>query len=130
MITNIENRRNFRLEQGREKLRLAELTLHKGFYNDSVVYSYISMFYSVRVLLINRDDDSDDHEKILELLVKYFEPSGWTNVNIVEIMKKSKEFKESIDSKTGTAATREDAELMYKNANLILDEVLKFASSH
>ena len=102
--------------------------LKKGLYNDSFIFSYLSMFYSVRILLIDKDIDSDEHEKILELVEKYYEPSGWIDINILEILKEAKTYKDRIDNDNGAVITKEEAEKFNKDANLIHEQVLKIGS--
>jgi uncharacterized protein (UPF0332 family) len=125
MNAAIEKKRVFRLEQSREKLRLASLMMQKGLFNDSVIYCYLSMFYSVRVLLIDKDADSDNQEKILELMERYYEPAGWTSVNIAEVLKEAKYCKDKIEKAPGCEVKREEAEKFRAHAETILDEVLK-----
>ncbi|MCX7679351.1 MAG: HEPN domain-containing protein [Spirochaetes bacterium] len=113
----------FRLHQSEEKLRLSTLMLQKSAFNDSVIYSYLSIFYSVRILLIEKDEDSDDYNKIYELIENYFNPTGWTGLPISEIIKEAKQFKEKIDANPGIRITKKEAEKLNKNASLILEEI-------
>ncbi len=103
--------------------------LEKELYNDSLIYSYLSMFYAVRVLLINNEVDSDDHNRILELVREYYDPTGWTELDMVEILQKAKTFKEMLDDDDGIRVPREQAETFNSNARKILDEVLKVAET-
>lgn len=98
--------------------------IQKGLNNESIVYSYLSIFYSVRLLLIDKDGDSDDNERILELIKKYYEPLGWTSVNIIQILKETKAYKDIIEDIPGLVIDGEEAKRFYKNASLVLDEVL------
>ena len=119
MENEIENKINFRLSQSREKLELAAIMLEKGMYNDSVLCSYLSMFYSVRVLLIQNGSDSDDHDRILELVESYYEPAGWTGVDIIGILREAKTCRDSVESVRDAVATREEAENFYTNAKML-----------
>ncbi len=125
MSNEIEKTREFRIEQSREKLDLSSIMLKKELYNDSFIFSYLSMFYSVRILLIGKEGDSDDHNKILELVKQYYKPSGWIDVNIIEILQEAKTYKEKIDNEKGIVLGKEDAQKFNKNASLILDQVFK-----
>ena len=125
MLREIEKKMNFRLEQSREKLDLSRVMLDKGCFNDSVIYSYLSLFYSVRALLIKQNEDSDDYDTMLELLDRYYEPSGWSSLNIPGILKESKGFSEQAEKSSGIHVTKDDAERMHRNAERVLDEVLK-----
>jgi uncharacterized protein (UPF0332 family) len=116
---------DFRLQQSEEKLKLSSLMIKKGQYNDSIIFSYLSLFYSVRILLIKHDEDSDDYGRIHELMEKYYQPTGWTNLNIIEIIKETREFKDMVELNTGVKATRKEAEKFNRNASDVLGEMRK-----
>ena len=128
MKNDLEKKREFRLEQSREKLNLSSIMLSKSLYNDSLIFSYLSMFYSVRILLIEKNVDSDDHEKILELIEKYYEPTGWMDVNILKILSEAKVYKEKIEKDKGVLISKDEADKFLNNANLILKQVLKISN--
>jgi uncharacterized protein (UPF0332 family) len=86
------------------------------------------MFYSVRILLIEKNVDSDDYEKILELIEKYYEPTGWMDVNIIEILSEAKVYKEKIEKDKGVLISKDEADKFLNNANLILKQVLKISN--
>jgi uncharacterized protein (UPF0332 family) len=125
MITEIEQRRQFRLTQSRDKLQLASIMMAQRRYNEAVIYSYLSMFYSVRILLIDHDDDSDDHDRILELEKKYYEPMGWTGLDVMAILKDTKLFKDSMEKSPGASVSEEEAEKFYSKAMMVMNEVLQ-----
>jgi uncharacterized protein (UPF0332 family) len=115
----------FRLQQSEEKLKLSSLMIKKGQFNDSIIYSYLSLFYSVRVLLVGRGEDSDNYTLISELMEKYYQPAGWTSINIVGIIRETKEFKDKVESNPGIKATRDEAERFNRNASDVLAEIKK-----
>jgi len=125
MKKNLNDKQLFRLEQSTEKLNLSLSLLNRGFYNDSIIYSYLSMFYSVRALLITANVDSDDPNKILELIEEYYEPAGWTTLNIINIITETKEYKDKAESTTETKFTREEADKFSQNAKSILNLISK-----
>jgi uncharacterized protein (UPF0332 family) len=128
MKKELEKKREFRLEQSKEKLNLSSIMLSKSLFNDSLIFSYLSMFYSVRILLIEKNVDSDNHEKILELIERYYEPAGWMDINILEILHEAKTYKEKIENDKGVVIKKEEADKFFKNANLVLNQVLKITS--
>ncbi len=128
MTEQMEHKRNFRLTQSREKLELSKIMLRKEKFSDSVIYSYLSMFYSVRLLLIGTDDDTDDNERILQLAEKYYEPLGWTSVDIIGILKETKEFHDRLGNPPSPSVTREEAERFYNNALSVANEVMRQAA--
>lgn len=127
MNDELKKKRNFRLEQSREKLNLSSVMLNKSLYNDSLIFSYLSMFYSVRILLIEKNVDSDDHEKILDLIQKYYEPSGWMDIDIIAILREAKTYKDKIEKNEGVVISREEAGRFNKNATIILDRIVKIS---
>lgn len=130
MNNTIEKTIQFRVKQSREKLGLSQIMLIRGRYNDSVICSYLSMFYAVRVLLIEDDIDSDNYTRIRELAKKYYEPSGWNEIDITGILNKSVVSRDSAESTPVCAASKEEAERFYENANAIMSEILgEFSNS-
>jgi len=118
----IQKRLHFRIAQGREKLALSHIMLEKGHYNNSVLFSYLSLFYLVRVFLIENDTDSDNSLKIVELIRKYY-TSTWDTVDIKMMLSKSR-MPRDIDS-VPHRASREEAEQCYHNAAVLMNEVLQ-----
>jgi uncharacterized protein (UPF0332 family) len=124
MDPQIEQRRSFRQSQSREKLNLASIMLSKGDYNKSVIDAYLSLFYSVRILLVNNDTDTDDDKKILELIEKYYKPSGWTEIDIPSLLRTGRDLKERIEI-SGVGVTREDAERFYHSAAAVYESITR-----
>lgn len=129
MDPSLDKTIHFRLEKSTEKLEQAELMLQKGLFNDALLYSYLSMFYAIRVLLINHDVDSDDEERIMNLAEQYFEPAGWESIDVVAVLKESKQFKDRIEKSPGVRITREEADRFYRNAAHINHEVKRIMPS-
>ncbi len=129
MNTNVVKKKIFRIDQSREKLKISSLMLDKELYNDSLIYSYLSMFYAVRLLLIDNEIDSDDHNRILELVREYYYPNGWTELDIVEVLQEAKTFKDMLDDDDGIRIPREQAEVFNDNARKVLNEVLKISET-
>lgn len=113
----------FRLQQSEEKLRLSTIMLQKSLFNDSLIYSYLSLFYSIRTLLIGKEEDSDDYSRIYELTEKYFNPTGWTGVDVGKIIREAKEFKDKIEKNPGLKVSKSEAEKFNKNAAKVLEEI-------
>ena len=130
MNNTIEKTIQFRVKQSREKLGLSQIMLKRGRYNDSVICSYLSMFYAVRVLLIEDDIDSDNYSRIRELAKKYYEPAGWNEIDIAGILDESAVSLDSAEAVPACTASKEEAERFYQNANAIMSEILgEFSNS-
>ncbi len=114
----------FRLNQSREKIKLAEIFLEKKKYCDSLLASYRAIFYAIRVLLINKEIDSDDPDRIIEVFEKYLDSTLFGDTHIIEIAKRSKELKDFAVNENGNI-NYEHAEAMLKNATMIFQEVEK-----
>ena len=121
---DIDSNKDFRVEQSKEKLRLSSLMINKGLNRESLIFSYLSMFYSIRLLLIDNNDDSDNYNKIFELITKYFEPTGWTSINILDVIDETKILQDSENKRTDTIITKEDAYTFLEKAKSLNDEAL------
>ncbi|MEW6526084.1 MAG: HEPN domain-containing protein [Spirochaetota bacterium] len=117
----------FRLNQSREKIKLATIFLEKKKYCDSVLASYRAIFYAIRVLLVDKDIDSDDPDRIIEIFEKYLQSTLFGNTNIIEIAKRSKEIKDNAVNSNGQIQY-EQAEVILNNAKTILHEVERYYS--
>ncbi|MEJ5360960.1 MAG: HEPN domain-containing protein [Spirochaetota bacterium] len=117
----------FRLNQSREKIKLASIFLDKKKYCDSVLASYRAIFYAIRVFLVDKDIDSDDPDRIIEIFEKYLQSTLFGNTKIIEIAKQSKEIKDYAVNSNGQIQY-EQAEVMLNNATAILHEVERYYS--
>ncbi len=117
----------FRLNQSREKIKLASIFLEKKKYCDSVLASYRAIFYAIRVFLVDKDIDSDDPDRIIEIFEKYLQSALFVNTNIIEIAKRSKEIKDYAVNSNGHIQY-EQAQVMLNNATAILHEAQRYYS--
>lgn len=120
METTSEHTRGFRLSKSREKLELAAILLRKGQYGEAVRYSYLSMFYAVRMLLLEEGMDSDDPVKIIELAERYFEPAGWSALDLGALLAMPEG-----PAHEGMNISREKAEMFYGKARDVLSRMDK-----
>ncbi|HPP49592.1 MAG TPA: HEPN domain-containing protein [Spirochaetota bacterium] len=118
---------HFRLNQSREKIKLASIFLEKKKYCDSVLASYRAIFYAIRVLLVDKGIDSDDPDRIIEIFEKYLQSTLFGNTTIIEIARRSKEIKDFAVNSNGQIQY-EQAEVMLNNATTILHEVERYYS--
>ena len=127
----LKNKIDFRLKQSREKLRLSSIMFKKGLNYKSLIFSYLAMFYAVRLLLINSNVDSDDHTKIIELIRGYLEPKGWTSIEVFQSLQQTNDSDDTIEDNLNNQVSKEKAKELLTNAELVLNEVLaKMSSSH
>ena len=119
----IEKIIQFRLQQSSEKLKLSSIKFAEGLYNDAVIFSFLSLFNSIRLLLCENGDDSDNYDKIMTLAEQYFTNTDWGSLDILEILKDARGFNENIRDEIGKHVTRQEAEKYYKNAESVLQEV-------
>lgn len=108
----------FRLGKSREKLELAAIMLRKGQYAEAVRYSYLSMFYAVRMLLVEDGKDSDNPSRIIELAERYFEPAGWSALDIGALLSEPEG-----PAHEGMSISRGKAELFYAKAREVLTRI-------
>ncbi len=120
METTPEHTRGFRLSKSREKLELAAIMLQKSHYGEAVRYSYLSMFYAVRMLLLEEGMDSDDPAKIIKLAERYFEPSGWSALDLGALLAEPEG-----PAREGMVISRDKAEMFYGKALEVLSRIEK-----
>jgi len=119
----IEKIRQFRLQQSIDKLKLSSIKIAEGLYNEAVILSFVSLFNSIRLLLCENGDDSDNYDKIFGLAEQYFTSTMWGSLDILEILKDARGFNENVLNGTGKIITRQEAEKYFKNAEAVLREV-------
>jgi uncharacterized protein (UPF0332 family) len=115
----------FRIHQSRDKLNLSESLIKRGMYNDSITCSYLSIFYSARVLLIHSDRDSDSYDDIINIFENYYKPAGWLSTDILAVLKESKNYRDIAESGRGITVSKDDAEKFYNTAKNLLDDVIR-----
>jgi len=106
-----------------DKLKLSSIKIAEGLYNEAVILSFVSLFNSIRLLLCENGDDSDNYDKIFGLAEQYFTSTMWGSLDILEILKDARGFNENVLNGTGKIITRQEAEKYYKNAEAVLREV-------
>lgn len=120
---DIEKIKLFRLHQSTEKLKLSSIKFSEGLYNDAVILSFLSLFNSIRFLLCENGDDSDNYDKIINLAKQYFTTTEWGSLNIPDILKDSRSYNQIIADAIGKQMTKQEAEKYYKNAESVLQTI-------
>lgn len=127
-MESIQETMQFRLSQSMDKLQLAAIFLEQGKYCESILESYRAIFYSIRVLLIEKEIDSDDPDKIIEIFEKNFDAALLRNTEIIETAKRSKKMKEYVSS-SDVHIRFDEADAMLHNAARIVDDIQKYCRS-
>jgi len=120
-----EKTRQFRLKQSEEKIDIAKRLLSKGDYGNALAQAYLSIFYSVRVLLLEKGADSDDFEKIVSLSEEYFQPIGWLSRDISQLLEKGRTLHEQIERNNKNEVSIAEALSFIENAEKIRKAVEK-----
>ena len=116
--------REFRLKQSSEKIDIAKRLLGKGDCGNAVVQAYLSLFYSVRLLLLDKNEDSDDFEKIVDLARKYFQPSGWLSVDAGTLLEKGRSYQDRMEQKCKDPVPDTEAKSFIDNAEKIRTTII------
>ena len=101
--------REFRLTQSQDKLAIAKKLYIKGDNTHALLQAYLSIFYSVRILLLDKDSDSDDFKRIIELSRSYLMPSGWMMVDIAALLEQGRNHQQLMASESKYMVHAEDA---------------------
>lgn len=129
MDNELQKKRQFRIEQSEEKLRISEQMIKRTNYNDAVVFSYLAMFYAMRTLLLEKHTDTDNISKIIEIYEKYYSQTVWADIDIVAVIKECKQFKDKIENTPGIIVSKDDANKYFNSAQSILKEIKILTSS-
>jgi len=122
---NAEKTREFRLKQSSEKIDISKRLLMKGDCKNAVVQAYLSLFYSVRLLLLDKNEDSDDFNRIVELARKYFQPSGWLSVDIGTMLEKGRDYHDSLTNNCLGDITQNETKGFIEAAEKIRESIVK-----
>ena len=117
--------REFRLKQSEEKIGIAKHLLSKGDCKNAVVQAYLSIFYATRILLLDKGQDSDDFEKIVELSRAYFQPSGWLSMDIGSLLEQGRTYHDQMDKNCLGDISQDEVKKFIENAELVRERVLK-----
>ena len=121
----LEKTKEFRLKQSEEKIEIAKRLLSKGDCTQALVQAYQSIFYSVRVLLLEKGSDSDDFEKIVNLAREYFQPSGWLSLDIGTLLEKGRSIHEQMGNNSQSATSAAEAQSFVDNAQKIREMIIR-----
>lgn len=121
----IEKTREFRLKQSEEKIGIAKRLFDKGDYGNAIVQAYLSIFYSARVVLLEKGQDSDDSDKIVTLSREYFQPSGWLTMDITALLQKGHTYHAQLKKNCLGTISKEESKQFIDNAVAIQKEIAK-----
>lgn len=127
-MDNIEKTRQFRFDQSKDKLMLAKGLYKKGDYSNSLIQSYLSLFYSVRILLLDKDSDSDDFEKITSLAERYLQPAGWISFDIAAVLREGRLHKQRLEMQLSVDVNENDAKRFVEQAETVFKEISSHAA--
>ncbi len=119
----LKEKLQFRIKFSEDKLAVGKLLLKNNKANDAVLYGYLSIFYAIRALLIHDDRDSDDFQEIIALFEKYYGDQAVFTLDIPNIMKNSKDFRDKIESDETVVIHIQDAEQCLEYAEKVLQQV-------
>lgn len=121
--------RQFRAEQSFEKLQLSKKFFSKGEYTNSLIQAFLSIFYSVRILLLEDGTDSDNFEKIVELSKRYYEPAGWGSIDISALLQEGHSIRSEIESASAPVIDQSEAKKFIDSAEKLYKEIVATIST-
>jgi uncharacterized protein (UPF0332 family) len=123
-MDSIEKIRQFRAEQSHEKMVLSRNLLQKGDYLNALIQAYLSIFYSVRLLLLDDSNDSDDFNRIIELSKRYYNPTGWISLNMSELLAEGRDLHNLTRSAYRINVSETEAEKFVVSSEKLYNEIV------
>ncbi len=97
------------IAQAEEKLRVAELLLKEGFYNDAVSRAYYCIFFAASALLSTKGISIKTHKGLLSQFSLGFIKTGQIDDSFIKAFKIAKELREEADYSIVRQLSREEA---------------------
>ncbi|MGC9778420.1 MAG: HEPN domain-containing protein [Candidatus Heimdallarchaeota archaeon] len=97
------------IAQAEEKLRVAELLLKEGFYNDAVSRAYYCIFFAASALLSTKGISIKTHKGLLSQFSLEFIKTGQIDDSFIKAFKIAKELREEADYSIVRQLSREEA---------------------
>lgn len=113
----------YRMERAREMLSASEDNLHMGQYRTSLNRSYYAIFHAMRAANILERFDSSKHSGVIAFFNKTYLKENRLDRRLAQIIKESSYLWEKSDYDDFYIASKAEAELQLKNANVFIEAV-------
>lgn len=116
----------YRMERSQEMLTASEENLKLKQYRTSLNRSYYAVFHAMRAANTLDGFDSSKHSGVIAYFNKAFLKEGKLDRNLYKIIKDTSYLREKSDYDDFYLASREEAEIQLKNANIFVNAVEEY----
>ena len=125
MTENTNKLIEYRFEQAKETLAVAEVLLKGGHYRDAVNRAYYAMFYCSLGLLAAKNLGTSKHTGVLSLFSQNFVKTGLISVEAGRHLREAFELRQNSDYREFVKISSQQAGEVIKNATEFIDESKK-----
>lgn len=120
-----ESLSEYRLKDGKEKLKAAKILLEQGLLKDSISRSYYAMFSAARALLATKKLDSRKHSGIISLFNQHFVKKGLIARDCGRMLLAAREARERGDDEDFLKVSKEEATSQVAEATHSIKEIAR-----
>ena len=115
----------YRFQQARETLVVADELLQNGHYRDAVNRGYYAMFYCGLGLLAAKNFGSSKHSGVLSLFSRHFVKTGQISIEAGRHLREAFELRQNCDYREFVDISKDQAEEVIQNARAFIAETQK-----
>lgn len=125
MTENLTKLIEYRFQQARETLVVAQELLQNSHYRDAVNRGYYAMFYCGLGLLAAKNLGSSKHSGVLSLFSRHFVKTGQISIESGRHLREAFELRQNCDYREFVEITKDQAEEVIQNARAFIAEAQK-----
>jgi uncharacterized protein (UPF0332 family) len=122
MTENLSKLIEYRFQQARQTLVVADELLGNGHYRDAVNRGYYAMFYCGLGLLAAKNLGSSKHSGVLSLFSRHFVKTGQISVEAGRHLREAFELRQNCDYREFVEISKDQAEEVIHNAGAFIAE--------
>jgi uncharacterized protein (UPF0332 family) len=122
MTENLSKLIEYRFQQARETLVVANELLQNGHYRDAVNRGYYAMFYCGLGLLAAKNLGSSKHSGVLSLFSRHFVKTGQISIEAGRHLREAFELRQNCDYREFVDISKDQAEEVIQNAQAFIAE--------
>ena len=125
MTENLTKLIEYRFQQARETLVVAQELLQNSHYRDAVNRGYYAMFYCGLGLLAAKNLGSSKHSGVLSLFSRHIVKTGQISIESGRHLREAFELRQNCDYREFVEITKDQAEEVIQNARAFIAEAQK-----
>ena len=125
MTDNLSKLIEYRIQQARETLAVAEELFENDHYRDAVNRGYYAMFYCGLALLAAKNLGSSKHSGVLSLFSRHFVKTGCISIEAGRHLREAFELRQNCDYREFVEISKEQVAEVTQNAEAFIAEVQK-----